>query len=178
MALVTADHGEGFDAERARVHHGGRLHDDLLRVPLVLAAPGLAPGRVVTQQVRTLDLGPTLLELARLPAAPETAGRSLVPALADSEPWPAPAWSEERAGQRAARTASWKVMGAGSERSSFDLVVDPLETQPEKPTAERPPGGLLRQWDEFPARHPPRTATEHALDEDTREELRALGYVE
>jgi hypothetical protein len=32
--IVTADHGGGFDAARARVHHGGRLNEDLLRVPL------------------------------------------------------------------------------------------------------------------------------------------------
>ncbi len=33
VALVS-DHGEGFDAARSRVLHGGRLHEDLVHVPL------------------------------------------------------------------------------------------------------------------------------------------------
>src|SRR6185503_16424574 len=103
-------------------------------------------------------LGPTLLELAGLPPDLEVDGHSLVPALEGAGEWPSPAWSEERHGERSARTASWKIRGSGSERWAYDLVLDPLETAPMEGTAERPPGGLLRQWDEFPARHPPRAA--------------------
>jgi hypothetical protein len=39
IVCFVADHGEGFDYDLARVHHGGRLHDDLLRVPLLIRLP-------------------------------------------------------------------------------------------------------------------------------------------
>ena len=79
MVALTSDHGEGFDAARGRVHHGERLHDDLLRVPLLLAAPGLlASGRRVDSQVRTIDVMPTLLELCGLAVPDGLSGRSLL----------------------------------------------------------------------------------------------------
>ncbi len=43
VTAVTSDHGEGFDYELGRVHHGGRLHQDLLRVPLYFDLPSSLP---------------------------------------------------------------------------------------------------------------------------------------
>ena len=39
VTCITADHGEGLDYERARVHHGGRVHQDLIHVPLYYDLP-------------------------------------------------------------------------------------------------------------------------------------------
>jgi uncharacterized sulfatase len=71
--------------------HGGLLRKDTLfeealRVPLVVAAPGLArPGSVVRAPVELLDLYPTIVELAGLPAPDGLDGRSLAPLLASPE---------------------------------------------------------------------------------------------
>ena len=70
--LLLADHGEGFEPERARIHHGGRLHDDLLRVPCALRLPSTCPeatrrallDAAGSGAVGTADLFPTLLALA------------------------------------------------------------------------------------------------------------------
>ncbi len=85
ILCFVADHGEGFDYERARIHHGGRLHDDLIRVPFVLRLPDSAP-REYHQSLAAAgdsacsvtDILPTLLELAgrELPAGID--GRSLL----------------------------------------------------------------------------------------------------
>ena len=32
MVVLTSDHGEGFEPGRGRIHHGGRLHEDLTEV--------------------------------------------------------------------------------------------------------------------------------------------------
>jgi arylsulfatase A-like enzyme len=74
VLVVTSDHGEGFAPTRARVSHGGRLHEDLLHVPLILRWPGkIAPG-TVDGRLESIDIAPTLLRLAGLdaevPAAP------------------------------------------------------------------------------------------------------------
>jgi arylsulfatase A-like enzyme len=67
--VFTADHGEGFDADRSRVHHGGRLHDDLIRVPCAVSVPAessTANAALAQQRDRAIsstDLLPTLLSL-------------------------------------------------------------------------------------------------------------------
>lgn len=175
--ILTADHGEGFDAELGRVHHGGRLHDDLLRVPLALVGPGLAP-RVVEEPVRHVDVAPTVLALAGLEPLPGVAGVSLLPALAGAEPFPPLAFAEERAHGNALlalRSAEWKwIRGPGLDQR-FALARDPLERVPDSGPAPR---DLLEALEEFPRRYPARALREEELDAATAEHLRALGYVE
>jgi arylsulfatase A-like enzyme len=78
VLVLTSTNGEGFRPDRKRVHHGGRLQDDVLHVPLFLRWPGhLQPGRSSTV-VSALDVAPTLLRLAGLAEEPRFAGRALV----------------------------------------------------------------------------------------------------
>ena len=69
--------------------HGGLLRKDTLfeealRVPLVVAAPGLPhPGAVVSAPVELLDVYPTILDLAGLDTPAGLDGESLVPLLQD-----------------------------------------------------------------------------------------------
>jgi arylsulfatase A-like enzyme len=80
VLALTSTNGEGFRPDLKRVHHGGRLHDDVLHVPLLVRCPGrLAPG-ASEALVSTLDVAPTLLRLAGLEAEPGFAGRALVSA--------------------------------------------------------------------------------------------------
>ena len=80
-----SDHGESWgerlaakDGVQGVYHmHGATLFDEIVEVPLILSAPGrLEPG-VVDAQVRTVDLVPTLFDVAGLPAR-ETDGESLL----------------------------------------------------------------------------------------------------
>ncbi len=76
VVLVTAD--RGFElGEHGRVGHT-QLYPENLRVPLVLAAPGVEAGRS-RELVQTVDVTASLFELAG-PGAPATAGR-LLPGL-------------------------------------------------------------------------------------------------
>lgn len=80
IAFVFADHGEAF-GEHGVYHHSFDLHDEALRVPLIVRGPGIAPG---TRDALTslMDLHPTLLNLAgREGVGAQVSGRSLVPAL-------------------------------------------------------------------------------------------------
>lgn len=68
IVVLASDHGEGFRPDLARVHHCGRLHEDLLRVPLFLWAPqrfGLRVG-LDPRVCSTLDIVPTLLQVLGL----------------------------------------------------------------------------------------------------------------
>lgn len=64
LVVLTSDHGEGFAPELGRVHHGGRLHDDLLHVPLILRWPAEIEAGVEETQVESIDVAPTVLALA------------------------------------------------------------------------------------------------------------------
>jgi arylsulfatase A-like enzyme len=64
IVVVTADHGEELMA-RGREAHGADLFEETTHVPLVLWAPGCAPG-VVERPVGTTQIGPTLGALAGL----------------------------------------------------------------------------------------------------------------
>src|SRR5207249_1029729 len=66
IVVLTADHGEEFQ-EHGRLKHRVHLYDELLHVPLVIAGPGVRPGRVA-EQAQGIDLFPTLAGL--LGAAP------------------------------------------------------------------------------------------------------------
>src|SRR5262249_31037271 len=78
IAILLADHGEGLDVEHGRFHHGGRLHEDVIRVPLLVRAPGILP-RTVATPVSLVDVMPTVRELVGLRRRPGLDGISLAP---------------------------------------------------------------------------------------------------
>jgi arylsulfatase A-like enzyme len=80
LVVVSADHGESFSHGYGG-HGGPMLHDDLIRIPLLVKEPGQTVGRRVNVLSEQIDLMPTLLDLAGQPAQGATEGRSLVPAL-------------------------------------------------------------------------------------------------
>ncbi len=81
--VVTSDHGEEL-AEgrfpRFAGEHGHALHEELVHVPLIVAAPRWRARRVQAQ-VRSMDVLPTVLELLRVPVPGDVEGRSLLPLL-------------------------------------------------------------------------------------------------
>ena len=63
VTVVTSDHGEHF-GERRLLDHEFSVQEAVLRVPLVVRAPGLAPA-VVQQPVELRDISLSLLDWAR-----------------------------------------------------------------------------------------------------------------
>jgi choline-sulfatase len=92
VLAFLSDHGESWgerfaakdDVKGVYHMHGATVYDEIVQVPLILSAPGAIDPGVVPTQVRTIDLMPTLLDLAGLPArenARDDDGESLVPLL-------------------------------------------------------------------------------------------------
>ena len=81
LVVLTGAHGQEF-MEHGGYTYGHTLYDEVLRVPLIIAGPGVAaPGQAVGTPVGLLDLAPTLLDVAGASIPPEAEGQSLVPAL-------------------------------------------------------------------------------------------------
>src|SRR4051812_6335787 len=90
IVVVCGDNGYQF-GEKNHWSKGG-LWEGSAHVPLVIAGPGLAQGKISTRPVGLIDLSPTLLELAGLPARPDVDGISIVPLLKNpATPWERPA---------------------------------------------------------------------------------------
>jgi arylsulfatase A-like enzyme len=76
---VTADHGEAFK-EHDVLFHGRRLWEEIVRVPWVVVAPGLAPRRV-RARVSQVDFAATLADVLGVDGPKGGRGVSLVPHL-------------------------------------------------------------------------------------------------
>jgi arylsulfatase A-like enzyme len=101
------------------VGHGFALHEHLVRVPLIISGPGI-PTAQVEQQVRHVDLFPTLAEICGLTIAGEGIdGRSVLALTTGGSLPDEPAYIEavgvKLEGNRiaAARTPDWKLLKPG-----------------------------------------------------------------
>jgi arylsulfatase A-like enzyme len=115
--------------------HGFELYETLVRVPLLIQAPG-APPHPIDVPRSAIDLAPTILEMTGTPAEPSFEGKSLVP-----EVYGKPA--EERDvlldlprtsdndRRRALIHGHYKILAYGDDFGFelFDLAADPLETK-------------------------------------------------
>jgi arylsulfatase A-like enzyme len=130
-----SDHGESWGerfADKADVKgvyhmHGATLGDEIVQVPLILSAPGRLEPAVVESQVRSVDLVPTLLELAGLPAR-ETDGESLLEVAGDR---PAVIAGTDMGAltKLAVRVPPWKLIlhVESGEEEAYRLDTDPRE---------------------------------------------------
>ncbi len=89
VVLLISDHGEEL-FDHGVLGHGRYHFQTVLHVPLiVLDGREEAAGRTVDARVQTIDIAPTVLELAGVPPDQEMEGRSLCPLLAGAEAeWP------------------------------------------------------------------------------------------
>ena len=152
IVVITGDHGEGYPethlgfyivrtarkirrrlklakwaapldnklAER-EIGHGFALYEHLVRVPLIVAGPGIS-SNVIDQQVRHVDLFPTLADLCGVPMPDGLDGRSLRPLMEGGSLSEEPAYLEavgvKLEGNRilGVRTPEWKLLRRGNGR--------------------------------------------------------------
>jgi choline-sulfatase len=75
--IVTSDHGEVF-GEHGMYRHAFELWEPLVRVPLLILAPGATPKRIELRR-SAIDLAPTIMELMGQKPSDGFQGKSLVP---------------------------------------------------------------------------------------------------
>ncbi len=81
---MTSDHGTEL-CEHQRLDHGFSLYNELLHVPLIIKLPDRADHKVIKDQVSSIDVMPTILDLLDIDLSEnvkkQLRGVSLVPAL-------------------------------------------------------------------------------------------------
>jgi arylsulfatase A-like enzyme/4-amino-4-deoxy-L-arabinose transferase-like glycosyltransferase len=200
VAVVTSDHGEAF-GEHGEWQHGASLHEEALRVPLVLWGPGRIPaGRRIGTPVSLVDVAPTLLELAGVALPGGLDGRSLLPLLGPADPGPERTlFAEARSDRRwtqplsaepwspplvALRTAGRKIIlhrparGPALPPVAYDLAADPDERSP-LPVPADEAARATSLVDRYLAGRgaPPAAIADEELGPELDAQLRELGYV-
>lgn len=130
--IVTADHGESF-GEHGHFKHGYHLWEELIRVPLLVYAPGAEPRRI-DELTSTIHVARTVLDFMEVDADSRVRGTSLVHEIFGERPRPRTALVDlprdnlqDR--KRALLKGNLKLIGVGDdvEWKMFDLEKDPLE---------------------------------------------------
>jgi arylsulfatase A-like enzyme len=141
VLAFLSDHGESWgerflDKQQIKgvYHmHGATVYDEIVRVPLILSAPGLDPGSVYSQ-VRSVDLMPTLLDLAGIPL-PQVDGESLLPLVHGREEGDRTAFvagtDMGALSKLAVRRPPWKLIldVESGEEEAYRLDLDPRERE-------------------------------------------------
>lgn len=180
--IVTSDHGE-LIGEHGKFGHGSYLYQEELHIPLFLKYPEgeVPPGRV-SARIQLADLLPMICK--RLGVARPKGIQGNVPPQLDhpivAETYPLEVMSEE-GHWRAIFEGSFKfIWNSRGRHLLFNLAEDPKEMDnlydKEKKRAERMGEELKRYLEELPEPGPPAPAEE--LDEQTKEALKKLGYLE
>jgi arylsulfatase A-like enzyme len=108
----------------AEIGHGFALHEPLVRVPLIISGPGVPRARI-DDQVRHVDLLPTLADLCGLGSVEGVDGRSVRPLMDGGSLPEEPAYLEavgvKLGGRRiaGARTPDWKLIQPPSGRPAL-----------------------------------------------------------
>jgi arylsulfatase A-like enzyme len=79
LVIFTTDHGEML-GDFGRMGKGTMI-ESVIRVPYIMVPPAAAGGRAVDDLVEHVDIVPTIMDYAGLPAAEELLGQSLRPYL-------------------------------------------------------------------------------------------------
>lgn len=142
IIVLWSDHGYNLG------HHGQwqkrSLFENAARVPLIIAAPGAAKGKISPRTVELVDLYPTLAALCGLTAPNELAGKSLQPLLHDpAASWDKASYSQISLGDTSGRVITRSLPG-------FDSVkgLPPAQHKSSMGRSVRTERWRYTEWDE------------------------------
>jgi iduronate 2-sulfatase len=134
VVVFYSDHGYHL-GEHGGMWHKMSVFEQSARVPLVVAAPGVAgAGQPCGRLVELVDIYPTLVDLCGLPTVKELEGKSLRPLLENPQrPWAQAAYTQVLRGDvqgRSVRSVRWRYTEWDEGRKGAELYdhdVDPGE---------------------------------------------------
>ena len=127
LFVVFGDHGEAFGEHPGNFAHSLFIHEENVRVPLVIAAPGAIEQTVRLSRIASvIDIAPTVLDLVGLPAQSLHQGASLLPAASRMALF----YTDYSIGWLGLTDGCWKYLYEVDSRRSrlFDVCSDPGET--------------------------------------------------
>ena len=178
LIVVTSDHGEEFGEHGRLGWHSHSLFDELLRVPLLVKLPASRlAGSAVTDQVRGIDVAPTVLSVLGLGLPSAFEGHSALDEGARrgdaNETWSSRDVTTPNS-VVSLRTPEWKLFDG----RLYSLADDPGEQHDVAKAHEDVARRLAARRKALAAERPRPAPRSAAPDDALRERLRSLGYVE
>ena len=178
LIVVASDHGEAF-GEHGEIAHSIFVYDTTLRVPLIVAGPGVG-SHVTNSAVSLVDVAPTVARLVQLPAidadgvdlSPALEGRSMPPRLLYAESF-APLLDFGWSPLRSVREGRWKYVDA-PRPELFDVAADPEERADRAGSEPAQVSAMRERVNRYSS---DTLASSAAVDKDAMARLQALGYV-
>ncbi len=191
ILIIVSDHGETI-GEHQFLDHGHNLYQEQVHVPLLFYNSGLfSGGRKITEKVQLIDVYPTLLQFVGLKPDSGIQGHSLIPGLRSNQFPSRPVLSEIdidshprfaafKRSQRMIMEDSMKYVDSSNrDNHLFDLQTDPAEmVNLQKDRAEDAERLRKKSNELFRALEILKHKGSGELDDETREKLKALGYIE
>jgi len=179
IIIFTSDHGEEFGEHGRMGFHSHSLYDELLLVPLIIKFPNSKyASKVVDEQVRSIDILPTLLDILDIRGLNAFEGVSLIDLITGKtlDPLFAVSEQDDQAKKRptSIRTKKWKLYGS----KLFNLESDPLENNDVSNENKAVKDFLRFKLNNILKQRKIPSTNKVILDETTKEELKALGYIE
>ena len=178
VEVIAGDHGESL-GEHGETQHGLLVYDSTMHVPLIVAAPGVAPGRILVP-TSLVDVLPTVCDLLHVPA-PAGDGRSLMPVVRGSAVPDRLVYGESmyprhfgKTPLRMLRDGRFKYIEA-RQPELYDLQSDPSElhdVSAARPSVMSALAQVLQSTDRADDRRSPT----NGIDPERRRALAALGY--
>ena len=176
LIVVMGDHGESL-GEHGEPGHGMLLYEGAVRIPLVIAGPGVPHGER-SDPVSLVDVAPTLLARAGLPPWPDLDGRDLLAegAAEDREVYGETEYPRTAGWSPLAMLANarWKLVD-GPQPELYDSMADAHETSDRAGERPKDVAGMRQRL--APMRSARIQATQPAMPAEVERKLRALGYV-
>ena len=131
LIVFMADHGEVFARGDIILTHSG-LYDDTLHVPLIIRYPPAISSQVIDEQVESIDVMPTILDMTSLSGPSTMQGKSLLPLInGEGTGETENVFSGEKDETGSIRNENWKLIenihSSNGEIELYDLQNDPEE---------------------------------------------------
>lgn len=78
IIILTSDHGEEFYHNKCNGLPHARMYDEVIRVPLTIRFPREGNKKVISEQVRLMDIAPTILDYLKIEIPESFRGSSLI----------------------------------------------------------------------------------------------------
>jgi choline-sulfatase len=175
VVVVLADHGESLGEHGERTH-GFFVYQSTLRIPLIVAGPGVPAGLRARGMARTADVTPTILRLLGMDPPSPIDGVDLLGAGRPRESYAETYYPRSLGWSplHSYRVGALKLIDA-PRPELYDLSTDPHE---QRDRASTDPAQVARLREALArARQGETSGARSASDPEVAERLRALGYV-